>query len=70
MIKKTAEYNTKISETEKRLTDHNHDKYITNPEFSTFTAEVFDTRLARANLVMKTDFNTKLISFNKKSLLK
>ena len=70
MIKKTADYNTKISEIEKKLTDHNHDKYITNPEFNTFTAEVFDTRLARANLVMKTDFNTKLISFNKKSLLK
>ena len=48
---------------EKKLTDHNHDKYITTPEC---TSEVFDARLAQANLVIKTDFNTKLISLNKK----
>ena len=70
LIKKTTDCNTKISEIENKFTDHNHDKYITNPEFNTFTAGVFDTRLARASLVMKTDFNTKLISFNKKNLLK
>ena len=28
LVKKTI-YNTKITETEKKLTDHNHDKYIT-----------------------------------------
>ena len=27
-------YNAKITEIEKKLTDHNHDKYITNPEFN------------------------------------
>ena len=27
-------YDTKISEIEKKLTDHNHDKYITIPEFN------------------------------------
>ena len=32
---KKADYNTKISELEKKLTDHNHDKYITTPEFNT-----------------------------------
>ena len=31
-VKKTN-CDTKISELEKKLTDHNHDKYITNPEF-------------------------------------
>ena len=70
MIKKTTDCNTKISEIKNKFTDHNHDKYITDPEFNTFTAGVFDTRLARASLVMKTDFNTKLTSFNKKNLLK
>ena len=34
LVKKT-DYNTKISELEKKLTDHNHDKYITTPEFNT-----------------------------------
>ena len=31
LVKKT-EYDTKITEIEKNLTDHNHDKYITTPE--------------------------------------
>ena len=47
LVKKTN-YNTKITEIEKKLTDHNNDKYITTPEFNKFTAEVFDARLARA----------------------
>ena len=33
LVKKTN-YNTKITEIEKKLTDHNHDKYITTPEFN------------------------------------
>ena len=32
LVKKT-DYNTKISELEKKLTDHDHGKYITTPEF-------------------------------------
>ena len=31
---KKKNYNTKITEIEKKLTDHNHDKYITTPEFN------------------------------------
>ena len=46
LVKKT-DYNTKISEIAKDLTDHNHDKYITTPEFNKFTAECFDARLTR-----------------------
>ena len=65
LVKKT-DYNTKISGTEKKVSDHNHDKYITTPEFNKFTAEVFDAKLARANLIAKTDFDTKLISLNSK----
>ena len=39
LVKKTN-YNTKITEIEKKLTDHNHDKYITAPEFDTLAADV------------------------------
>ena len=38
---------------------YNHDKYITAPEFNKVTAEIFVWRLAKANLVTKTDFDTK-----------
>ena len=55
LIKKT-DYYTKISEIENKVNDHNLDKYITTPKFNTMTAQVFSTRLARANLVTKTDF--------------
>ena len=41
LVKKTN-YNTKIKETEKKLTDHNHDNYITTPEFNTLAADVFN----------------------------
>ena len=34
LVKKT-DYNTKITEIKKKLTDHNHDKYIAIPEFNT-----------------------------------
>ena len=43
-----------------KFNDHNHDKYITSPEFNTMAAEVFNARLARANLIIKTDFDTQL----------
>ena len=64
-LKKT-DYNTKIYEIEKETTDHNHDKYITTPEFNKLTAETFAARLAQVNLLTKTDFDNKLINFNKK----
>ena len=38
LVKKTK-YNIKISELEKNLTDHNHDKYITTPEFNTLATD-------------------------------
>ena len=40
LVDKTG-YETKINEIEKKLTDHNHDKYITTPEFNTLTASAF-----------------------------
>ena len=65
LLKKTN-YNTKITEIEKKLTDHNHDKYITTPEFNTLAADVFNARLAQVNLITKTDFDAKLSSLNRK----
>ena len=43
---KNTDYNTKISEIENKVNDHNHDKYISNPEFNTLVADVFKARLA------------------------
>ena len=62
LVKKKTDYDTKISELEKKLTDHNHDKYITTPEFNTLAASVFNARLAQANLITKIDFDAKLSS--------
>ena len=41
---KKANCDTKISELEKKLTDHNHDKYITTPGFNSLAASVFNAR--------------------------
>ena len=62
MVKK-ADYDTKISDIEKKITDHDHDKYITTPEFNTMAANVFNARLAQANVIIKTDFDAKLSGF-------
>ena len=50
----------------RNLTDHNHDKYITTPEFNTLAAAVFNARLPQANVITKTDFDAKLSSLNRK----
>ena len=74
LLKKT-DYNRKINEIEKKITDHNHNKYITTPEFIKLTVENFPAILAQANLatksdaanfVNKTDLDEKLKSLNKK----
>ena len=65
LVKETS-YDTKITEIEKKLTDHNHDKYITTLEFNTLAASVFNERLVQASLITKTDFNAKLSSINRK----
>ena len=59
LVKKTN-YDAKISELEKKLTDHNHSKYINTPEFNTSGATVFNARLVQANLITKTDLDAKL----------
>ena len=66
---KKTEYSTKINEIEKKIADHNHDKYITTPEINKLTSEKLAARLKEpnlasksdiANFVNKTDFNNKL----------
>ena len=61
-----TDYNTKISDIEMKITDHNHDKYITTPEINTLAASVFNARLAQANVITKTDFDAKPQSLIKK----
>ena len=67
LVKTTTDYNIKITETENKLTDHDHDKYITTPEFNKVTAENFAARLKQANLVAKAYFDDKLKSINRKT---
>ena len=55
---------TKISEVENKILDHA--QYSTTQEFNTLTAEIFGVRLTQVNLLSKTDFDTKLMSFNRK----
>ena len=54
-----------LKKKKKKKIDHNHDKYISTPEFNKLTAEIFAARLAQANLVIKTDFDNKLRKLKK-----
>ena len=65
LVKKT-DYNTKVTDVENKLNNHNHDKYVATSEFNTLAANVFNARLAQANLITKTDFDAKLSSLNRK----
>ena len=53
---KKADYKTKINEIERKITDDNHDKYITTQEFNKLKS-YFITRLAQANLAFKNDIS-------------
>ena len=64
LVKKNN-YNTKVIEIENN--NHNHDKYIDSSEFNKLAFEVFNARLAQANLITKTDFGAKLSSLNRKT---
>ena len=59
LVEKT-DYNTKITDIENKLNNHNHDKYVATSEFNTLAADVFNARFAQANLITKTDFHAKL----------
>ena len=60
LIKKN-DFDTKTSEIEKKINDHDHDKYITTPEFNTMAASTFNARLAtKTGLIRKPEFDDKL----------
>ena len=46
LVKKT-DCNTKITEIENKINNHNHDKYIDTQEFNKLAADVFNARLAK-----------------------
>ena len=60
------EYNTKVTEIENKLTNHNHDKYIDTSKFNTLATNVFNARIVQADLKAKTDFDAKLSKLNRK----
>ena len=53
LVNKT-DYNTKVTEIENKLTNHNHDKYIDTQEYNKLAADVFNVRIAQAKLIAKT----------------
>ena len=72
--RKISERQSKISDTSSLVTttvlntetSDAKNKYITNQEFNKLTTEHLTARLNQASLVSKTDFDNKLISFNRK----
>ena len=50
---KNIDYITNISKTEKQISDHEHDKYLTTPEFDNLNEENFAARLEQVNLASK-----------------
>ena len=63
---KKIDYDIKVNEIEKKITNYKHDECITTPEFNKLTAENFAARLAQADFVTKADFDNKLLDLNRK----
>ena len=53
-------------EIENNVKNHNHDRYIDTSEFNKLAFDVFNAKIAQANLITKTDFDAKLSGFNRK----
>ena len=66
LIIQLKKHNTKVTEIENKLNNHNDDKYIDTSEFNKLAVDVVNARLAQTNLVTKTDFDAKLLSLNRK----
>ena len=47
-LTKKTNYNTKINEIEKKITDHDHEKYITTQEFNKLTVDNLAARFKKA----------------------
>ena len=61
LVNKT-DYNTKVTEIENKLNNHNYGKYINTPEINKLAAGIF----TQANLITKTEFDCKLSCLNRK----
>ena len=59
-LAKKTDYNTKISDIEKKITEHDHDKYITTPEFNTMAASTLNARFAAQTDLIKKKHNLML----------
>ena len=54
LVIQSKDYNTKINEVKKKMSDHDHsNRYITTPEFNKLTPESFAERPKQANLARK-----------------
>ena len=53
---KGTDYNYEVTEIENKLNNRDHDKYIDTSEFKKLAGDVFNAKLAKANLVAKTYF--------------
>ena len=51
-----ADYNTKVTEIENKLNNHNHEKYIDTSEFNKLAADVFNARITQSNLIDQNRF--------------
>ena len=49
LVKRT-DCNTKVNKIEKKIIDHDHDKYVTAPEFTKLASSTFAARLTQASL--------------------
>ena len=49
-----------------KFNNHKLDKYIDTTEFNKLAGDIFNARIAEANLVTKTDFDATLWSLNRK----
>ena len=67
-LKKKTDYNTKVTEIENKVNNHNHDKYIDTSEFNKLVVDNFNARIAQANLIRKADFDAKLSGITEKLL--
>ena len=74
---KITDYNAKCNDIEKKVTDHDHDKYATTQKFNKSTSDNFTARRKQANLASKNgiasfmekaDFGDKLKNSNQKLL--
>ena len=56
----------KLQKLKEKLNNHNNDEYIDTQKFNKLTADVFNAKIAQANLITITDFDDKLSNLNRK----